>query len=276
MMSNDFDPRRRQKKKKQSLPRNSAAEGRRLRRGVPVDEWLDRFYRPDDYANEEASAAVFRDGHFTDVRDDFRKALLLAFHRGMNDRVSFVPSPLNLPRVACMTGDQDARKRVCIVRKSSDALYVHGQTCGAPNCWRDTVIATVTKVSRLLKVCEAFLSRGEADVGHVGEALGVAIHTLRTLAFFCSHEPELRAYVRERVRRLRGHRDKRAEASVLLAALTPPDAATTACLLRGCETLRWFLRWYAYCGEDGDVAVGVHHAVTNVTYKKRGAPYGAQ
>jgi len=223
-------------------------------RGVPVDRWLDLFYRPEDYV-QEGTCAVFREGEFTEVRREYESALTLAFREGGNGRVRFVPSLLHRPRAACMV-DSAARKRVCIVRKSSDALYARGHVCGGPDRWEDTAAAMGKQVARLLSF---FRNPGapERERAHAENVLEVAMHTLRTLAFFCDHVPELRDHVRDRLRSAasRGSSDDDdSEHCVLSAALGERVESRR-------WTLAWFLRWYAYCGEDGDVTVGVHHAM---------------
>lgn len=229
---------------------------RRCPRGVPVDEWLDRFYRADDYVGGGA-CALFHGGELTGTAEDFGEALKTAFREGANDRVLFVPSSLNLPHAAVMTTEA-SRKRVSIVRKSSDALYVRRHVCGGPDSWDDTAIALTTQVSRLLGVCEAYMTRGVASVvrPEVEVALEVAMLTLRTLAFFCAHEPELSVRVRIRER-------ARARSSVVLDVLEqqPRRREPLWRSQRRSWTHDWFLRWYTYCGEDGDVAVAVHHAM---------------
>lgn len=167
------------------------------KRGIPVDEWLFRYFIHDDYW--DVGCFVFHGDSCVGWYDDYGKATtercFVAREKttttGQRKKLGCALSMANPPRTEAMVGDAARRARVCIVRKSSDSIFVNKQTCGSRNSWRNTKLALFSQLTRAMYDATNATTTTMCRTYHE-----VAFSALNNLRFFCLHVPELRSLVR--------------------------------------------------------------------------------
>lgn len=216
-----------------------------------------RFYDPADYT--DASCALFVDGVLSGTHDDYASAMLKAFELGDDVRkhVRYVPSPLHPPPEARMA-DEAARERACVVRKSSDALFMRRQLCGTPNAWSNTAAALSIQAVRCLRIAA---SRCNAGRHATAAALEVALCCAHTLAQFCAHVPELRRCVRQTATSCgdplrRAVCEEVSKETVASAGVSANDGLADL-----------FRRWYRYA-DGSDAIVAAWHASADMRSRR--------
>lgn len=171
-----------------------------------MEEWLARFYDPANYP-DDARTAVFRNRRLVGFLDDFAEGMRLAFalpaRGGTDGVVNFSVSPLAPPLPTAR------REQTHVVRKSSDALYLHRERCGHRNAWAHSVEALLAQATSLAleAVCGTVAVDGLGQGQGQGQAarddevvatdkMEVALCAVRNLEALCQDVGEVRDLVR--------------------------------------------------------------------------------
>lgn len=245
-------------------------------KGFGIEVWLARFYDPANYP-EDARCALFRARRLMGFLDGFEQAMRLAFavpastvEAGhANFSVALLAVPLSSAR----------REQTHVVRKSTDAIYLHDECCGQRNTWLHSLDALMTQaVTMALEAVASEMAsreggRGGGGGGGGGDAAGVtaadrmevALWAVRSLEDLCEHVPGFRGLLDARAASEWRRKSPRPEATVLRAVLglllgraegrDPPSPPSVTSVAAG--ALR---AWYPFSRES-DIHVAARHAL---------------